>query len=95
MLTTLDGAAASARTVASLRAACQLLRSAPGDVSTVSVSGRLPGDGGSALPVLAAARRLAQEFDCVVTLRLDGPTFQARFTAHAERMIGAPAARGA
>jgi hypothetical protein len=45
--------------------------------------------------VLAAARRLAQEFDCVVTLRLDGPTFQARFTAHAEPMIGAPAARGA
>jgi hypothetical protein len=83
MLTLLDGAAGSARTVASLRAACEALRAGSSRVSAVSVSGRLPAVDGAALPVLSAAERLAAEFGCAVTMRLDGGTFQVRFTRSA------------
>lgn len=80
MLTLLDGAAASAHTVASLRAACEVLRVGLGVVRSVSVSGRLGREDGMAMPVLKAAERLGTEYDYALTVRLDRGTFEVRFS---------------
>lgn len=96
MLTLLDGNAAMARTVASLRAACDLLNAGIGAVTAVSLSGRLEDDDRSLAPVLSAAERLATEYDFVVTLRLEGRAYQVRFSRSSSRAgaepVGAPPA---
>lgn len=79
MLTLLDGGAATAHTVASLRAACEVLRTGAGRVAAVSLQGSVPEGGRSMLPVLSAAERLAAEYDYAVTMRLDGRRFEVRF----------------
>jgi hypothetical protein len=79
MLTLLDGTAATAHTIASLRAACEVLRVSAGRVTAVSLRGCAPDGGSSVLPVLSAAERLAAEYECAVTMRLDGRTFEVRF----------------
>ena len=81
MLTLLDGNAAAAHTVASLRAACEVLRVSVGRVTAVSLRGRVPDGDRSMLPVLYGAERLATEYDYAVTMRLDGTTFEVRFSA--------------
>jgi hypothetical protein len=79
MLTLLDGDAATAHTVASLRAACEVLHASDGRVTAVSLRGAVPEDTRSVLPVLSAAERLASEYHYAVTMRLDGRTFEVRF----------------
>jgi hypothetical protein len=79
MFTLLDGGAASAHTVASLRAACEVLRVSAGRVTAVSLGGPVPQGVRSVLPLLSAAERLAAEYDYVVTMRLDGRRFEVRF----------------
>ncbi len=79
MFTLLDGGAASAHTVASLRAACEVLRVSAGRVTAVSLRGPVPEGDRSVLPLLSAAERLATEYDYAVTVRLDGRTFDIRF----------------
>jgi hypothetical protein len=86
MFTLLDGGAASAHNVASLRAACEVLRVSAGRVTAVSLRGPVPEGGRSVLPLLSAAEQLATEYQYAVTMRLDGRTFEVRFgprsTAH-------------
>lgn len=79
MLTLLDGGAATAHTVASLRAACEVLRVSAGRVTAVSLGGWVPEGVRSVLPLLSAAERLATEYGCAVTMRLDGRRFEVRF----------------
>ncbi len=79
MLTLLDRDVAAAHTVASLRAACEVLRVSAGRVTAVSLGGRVPEGVRSVLPLLSAAERLATEYDYVVTMRLDGRRFEVRF----------------
>ena len=79
VLTVLDGAAASVRTISSLRAACGALAAGSSRISAVSVSGCLTDDE-VALPMLSAAERLADEYGYAVVMRLDGRRFQVRFT---------------
>lgn len=79
MLTLLDGDIAAAHTVASLRAACEVLRVSAGRVTAVSLGGRVPEGVRSVLPLLSAAERLATEFEYSVTMRLDGRRFEVRF----------------
>jgi hypothetical protein len=81
MITALDGGAALPITVASLRAACEVLRSGGNSISSVSVSGILPTTSGAASPILAAAERLASEFDCGVMMSLDRRVFEVRFSS--------------
>ena len=78
MLTLLDGDVV-AHTVASLRAACEVLRVGAGRVTAVSLGGRVPEGVRSVLPLLSAAERLATEYDYVVTMRLNGRRFEVRF----------------
>ncbi|HEX7172741.1 MAG TPA: hypothetical protein VF365_09070 [Candidatus Limnocylindria bacterium] len=78
VLTVLDGAAASVRTLTSLRAACGALAAGSSRISAVSVSGCLAEDE-VALPILSAAERLAAEYGYAVVMRLDGRRFQVRF----------------
>lgn len=63
---------------AALRAACQLLKAAPGEISAVSVAGRLR-PGSTALPLLARAESLARDFECSVRMRLRGGSYEIRF----------------
>ncbi|MGQ0608641.1 MAG: hypothetical protein ACT4OQ_09290 [Chloroflexota bacterium] len=79
MLIALEGNAAIAHTVASLRAACEVLRVGAGRVSAVSLRGQVPEEQRSAIPVLSAAERLAAEYEYAVTMRLDGRTFEVKF----------------
>jgi len=79
VLTVLDGAGASVRTITSLRAACGALAAGSARISAVSVSGCLSEDE-VALPMLAAAERLAAEYGYAVVMRLNGRSFQVRFT---------------
>ena len=79
MLTLLDGDVAAAHTVASLRAACEVLRVSAGRVTAVSLGGRVPEGVRSVVPLLSAAERLATEYDYAVTMRLDGRRFEVRF----------------
>ena len=74
MISIVDGPA-RARTVSSLRAACELLASAHGRISTVSVSGVLPEHDDPDLPILAVAQRLAAEHGLAVRVEVDGARF--------------------
>ena len=65
--------------LASLQAACEILRDAREPLTSISVSGRIPNVDVGALPVLSAAERLAVEYGLAVDLRLDGAAYEVHF----------------
>jgi len=65
--------------LASLQAACEILRDARELLTSISVSGRLPDADVGAMPVLSAAERLAVEYGLAVDLRLDGAAYEVHF----------------
>jgi hypothetical protein len=91
MLNLLDGNAATARTVASLRAACEVLERSAGRVTAVSLRGLVPEGDRAVLPVLSAAERLAAEYEYAVTMRIEGRSFEIRFGPRADRSQALPA----
>ena len=78
MLSVIDGAA-TAHTISSLRAACELLDASAGRIDAVSVSGVLPRTDDPSLPVLTVAQRLASEHGLAVTVSVEGRRFVIRF----------------
>jgi hypothetical protein len=78
MLSVIDGAA-TAHTITSLRAACELLIGATGRISAVSVSGVLPDADDPSLPVLTVAQRLAAEHGLAVTVNVEARRFVVQF----------------
>ena len=80
MLSLIDGAA-TAHTISSLRAACDLLDAAGGRISAVSVSGVLPDP---SLPVLSVAQKLATEHGLAVSVEIDERRFVVQFRRSAE-----------
>jgi hypothetical protein len=78
MISLVNGAAA-ARTISSLRAACEMLEAAHGRVNAVSVSGVLPDADDPTLPVLTVAQRLAAEHGLGITVDVDGDRFVVQF----------------
>ncbi|HET6744871.1 MAG TPA: hypothetical protein VFH90_03375 [Candidatus Limnocylindria bacterium] len=78
MLSVIDGAA-TAHTISSLRAACELLDAAGGRISGVSVSGVLPEVDDPSLPVLTVAQRLASEHGLAVTVSVEDRRFVVQF----------------
>lgn len=65
--------------LASLRAACEILRDSDEPLTSISVSGRLRDTDIGAMPVAAAAEQLAVEYGLAVELRLDGAAYEVRF----------------
>lgn len=65
--------------LASLQAACEILRDAREPLTSISVSGRIPNVDVGALSVLSAAERLAVEYGLAVDLRLDGAAYEVHF----------------
>ena len=78
MISLVDGAAA-AHTISSLRAACEMLASAHGRISAVSVSGVLPDADDPALPVLTIAQRLAAEHGVAISVEVENDRFVVQF----------------
>jgi len=78
-LRVVDGAHVPPRALASLQAACEILRDAREPLTSISVSGRIPDAEVGALPVLSAAERLAVEFGLAVELHLDGAAYEVHF----------------
>ncbi len=83
MLSLIDGAA-TAHTISSLRAACDLLDAAGGRISAVSVSGVLPEADDPSLPVLSVAQKLATEHGLAVSVEIDERRFVVQFRRSAE-----------
>ena len=88
MLSLIDGAA-TAHTISSLRAACELLDAAAGRISAVSVSGVLPEADDPSLPVLSVAQRLAAEHGLAVNVEIEERRFVVQFR-HAAHGRSAP-----
>jgi hypothetical protein len=65
--------------LASLRAACEILRDSDEPLTSISVSGRLRDTDIGAMPVVSTAERLAVEYGLVVDLRLDGANYEVQF----------------
>jgi hypothetical protein len=82
MLSIVDGAA-RARTIRSLRAACELLDATPNGVNAVSVSGLLPDSDDPALPILTLAQALAAERGLAVQVEVDDGRFVVQFRRNA------------
>ena len=78
MLSIVDGAA-TAHTISSLRAACELLDGAAGRICSVSVSGVLPEADDPSLPVLSVAQKLATEHGLAVNVEIDDRRFVVQF----------------
>jgi cytosine/adenosine deaminase-related metal-dependent hydrolase len=78
-LRVVDGSHVPPQAVASLQAACEILRDVREPLTSISVSGRLPDPALDALPVLAAAERLAAEYGLAVDLHLDGAAYEVHF----------------
>jgi hypothetical protein len=78
MLSLIDGAA-TAHTISSLRAACDLLDASRGRISAVSVSGVLPDADDPSLPVLTVAQRLAAEHGLAVSVEIEDRHFVVQF----------------
>jgi hypothetical protein len=78
VLTVVDGAA-TAHTISSLRAACDLLDGAAGRINAVSVSGVLPDSEDPTLPVMGVAQRLAAEHHLAVMVSVEGRRFVVEF----------------
>jgi hypothetical protein len=83
MLSLIDGAA-TAHTISSLRAACDLLDAAAGRISAVSVSGVLPEAEDPSLPVLSVAQKLAAEHGLAVNVEIDDRRFIVQFRRGAQ-----------
>jgi hypothetical protein len=83
MLSLIDGAA-TARTISSLRAACDLLDAGAGRISAVSVSGVLPDADDPSLPVLTVAQKLATEHGLAVSVEIDDRRFIVQFRRSAQ-----------
>ena len=83
MLSLVDGAA-TAHTISSLRAACELLDAAAGRISAVSVSGVLPEADDPSLPVLSVAQKLATEHRLAVSVEVDERRFIVQFRRSAQ-----------
>jgi hypothetical protein len=84
MLSLIDGAA-TAHTISSLRAACELLDAAAGSINAVSVSGVLPEADDPSLPILTLAQRLAAERGLAVTVDVDEHRFVVQFRRGVQR----------
>ena len=78
-LRVVDGSHVPPRALASLQAACEILRDAREPLTSISVSGRLADADVGAMPVLSAAERLAVEYGLAVDLRLDGAAYEVHF----------------
>jgi len=65
--------------LASLQAACEILRDAREPLTSISVSGRIQDAEVGVMPVLAAAERLGVEYGLAVDLRLDGAAYEVHF----------------
>ena len=78
-LRVVDASHIPSQTLASLQAACEILRDSPEPLTSISVSGRVRDPDVGAMPVAAAAERLALEYRLAVELRLDGATYEVRF----------------
>lgn len=65
--------------LASLRAACEILRDSDEPLTSISVRGRLRDTDMGAMPVVSAAERLVVEYGLVVDLRLDGANYEVQF----------------
>lgn len=65
--------------LASLRAACEILRDSDEPLTSISVSGRLRDTDIGVMPVVSTAERLAVEYGLVVDLRLDGANYEVQF----------------
>jgi hypothetical protein len=78
VLSVVDGAA-TAHTISSLRAACDMLDASDGRINAVSVSGVLPDDDDPTLPVMAVAQRLAAEHNLAVVVSVEGRRFVVEF----------------
>lgn len=74
-----DGSHVPPQAVASLQAACEILRDAREPLTSISISGRLPDPSLGAMLVLSAAERLAVEYGLAVDLRLDGAAYEVHF----------------
>jgi hypothetical protein len=74
-----DASHLPSQTLASLQAACDLLRDSDEPLTSISLSGRLRDPDVGAMPVAAAAERLAVEYGLAVELRLDGEVYEVRF----------------
>lgn len=78
-LRVVDGAQVPTRALASLQAACEILRDAREPLTSISVSGQIQDADAGAMPVLSAAERLAVEYGLAVDLRLDGAAYEVHF----------------
>jgi hypothetical protein len=78
MQSLVDGVVA-ARTVSSLRAACELLAAAAWHITTVSVTGWLPDAELEPVPILVVAQRLADEYRLAVQVSLEAGRFEVLF----------------
>jgi hypothetical protein len=84
MISLVDGAAA-AHTIASLRAACEMMVTAAGRIDGVSVSGVLPDAEDAAVPILSLAQRLASEHGLAVNVTVDDGRFVVQFRRGLQR----------
>jgi hypothetical protein len=75
-LRVVDASHVPSQTVASLQAACEMLRDSPEPLTSISISGRLRNPDVGAMPVVSAAERLAAEYGLAVELRLDGAAYE-------------------
>jgi hypothetical protein len=78
-LRVVDASHVPPQALASLQAACEILRDAREPLTSISVSGRLLDADAGAMPVLSAAERLAVEYGLAVDLRLDGAAYEVHF----------------
>lgn len=86
MLSVIDGAA-TAHTISSLRAACELLDAAAGRIDAVSVSGVLPEADDPSLPIMTVAQRLASEHGLAVTVTVEERRFVVRYRRRAPQAV--------
>jgi len=78
-LRVVDDSHAPPQALASLQAACEILRDVREPLNSISVSGRLLDPDLDARSVLATAERLAVEYGLAVDLRLDGAAYEVHF----------------
>jgi hypothetical protein len=78
-LRVVDASHVPSQALRSLQAACELLRESDEPLTSISISGRLRDPDIGAMPVAAAAERLAADYGLAVGLRLDGAAYEVHF----------------
>jgi hypothetical protein len=78
-LRVVDDTHVAPQALASLQAACEILRDAREPLTSISVSGHIQDADVGAMPVLSAAERLAVEYGLAVDLHLDGAAYEVHF----------------